>query len=89
MQNVAENQRLNISSLKCSMSCMKENKDCTKHTVKVKQFERVIYIHKEKERKKLQFLDKTLTPSELVDLLKNKLEQFPQHRFNVQQTAKT
>ena len=30
-----------------------------------------------------------LTPSELLDLLKNKLEQFPRHRFNVQQTAKT
>ena len=30
-----------------------------------------------------------LTPSALVDLLKNKLEQFPRHRFNVQQTAKT
>ena len=34
-------------------------------------------------------MDKLLTPSALVDLLKNKLEQFPRHRFNVQQTAKT
>ena len=34
-------------------------------------------------------MDKMLTPSELLDLLTNKLEQFPKYRFNIQQTAKT
>ena len=55
----------------------------------MKQFERVSYIHKEQEKKNLQLVDKMLTPSELLDLLKNKPEQFPRHMFNVQQTAKT
>ena len=75
---------LQIPCLKCSKSCVKE-----RHTIKVKQFERVPYIHKEQEKNKLQLVDKILTPSELLDLLKNKLEQFPRHRFNLQQTAKT
>ena len=34
-------------------------------------------------------MDRMLTPSELLDLLKIKLEQFHRHRFNVKQTAKT
>ena len=86
MQNLFQN--LQLPSLKCSKSCVKENSDCTKHPIKVKQFERVSYIHKEQEKKNLQLVDKMLTPSELLDLLKNKLEQFPRHRFKVQQTAR-
>lgn len=74
---------LAITSLKCSKSCIKENNDCTKHTVKVNQFERVAYIHKEKEKKKLKLVDKMLTLNELVLLLKNKLDKFPMHRFNI------
>ena len=78
---------LQIPSLKCSKSCVKENSDC--ETIKVKQFERVSSIQKQQEEKKLQLVNKMLTPSELLGLLKNKLEQFPRHRFNVQQTVKT
>ena len=48
---------LAITSLKCSKSCIKENKDCTNHTVKVNQFERVTYMHKGKEKKKLKLVD--------------------------------
>ena len=80
---------LAISSLKCSKSCYKENKDCTKHTIKVCQFQRVVYNHKRKEKKRLKLVDKMITPSDLVLLLKTKLNRFPIHRFNVQQTAKT
>ena len=57
---------LAISSLKCIKSCYKENKDCTKHTIKVRQFERVVHNHGGQ-----------------------KLNKFPVHRFNIQQTAKT
>ena len=64
---------LAISSLKCSESCYKENKDCTKHTIKVCQFERVVYNHKGKEKKKLKLVDKMITPSELVLLLTKSL----------------
>ena len=49
---------LQILSLKCSKSCIKEHKDCTTHTIKVKQFERVTYMHKGTEKKKLQLVDK-------------------------------
>ena len=80
---------LNIQSLKCSKACIKENKDCKKHTINVKQYERVSYIHKEKEKKKLQLVDKSLTAEELLVQLKNKMQTFPLHRFNVQNTAKT
>ena len=80
---------LAISSLKCSKSCYKENKDCTKHTIKVYQFQRVVYNHKRKEKKRLKLVDKMITPSDLVLLLKTKLNRFPVHRFNVQQIAKT
>ena len=80
---------LAISSLKCNKSYYKENKDCTKHTIKVCQFERVVCNHKGKEKKKLKLLAKIITPSELVLLLKEKLNEFPVHKFNVQQTAKT
>ena len=80
---------LAISSLKCSKSCYKENKDCTKHTIKVYQFQRVAYNHKRKEKKRLKLVDKMITPSDLVLLLKTKLNRFPVHTFNVQQIAKT
>ena len=80
---------LSILSLKCRKTCYKEHKDCTKLTVKVCQFERVVYNHKWKEKKKLKLVNKMKTPSELVLLLKENLNKFPIHRFNFQQTAKT
>ena len=57
---------LNIPSLKCSKSCLKENKDCSEHTVNVKQFERVTYTHKGEEKKKMKLLDKPVTPRQLA-----------------------
>ena len=80
---------LQISSLKCTKACFQDNSDCTNHTVKVKQFERVSYTHKEKEKKKMQLVDKHVTPLQLTDLLKTKMEKFLHHRFSVEQTAKT
>ena len=80
---------LAITSLKCSKSCFKENKDCTDHTIKLNQFQRVSYMHKGKEKKKLKLVDNMLTTSQLVELLKNQLKKFALHQFNVQQTTKT
>ena len=81
MQTFPKIDRLAISSLKCSKSCYKVNKDCTKHIIKVCQFDRVVYNHKGKEKKKLKLVDKMITLSELVLLLKEKLNKFPVHRF--------
>ena len=80
---------LQIPSLKCTKACFQNNNECTKHTVKVKQFERVSYTHKEKEKKKMQLVDKHVTPHQLTELLKTKMDKFLHHRFNVEQTAKT
>ena len=38
--------------------CIGENKDGSHHAIKVNQFERVTYIHRGKEKKKLQLQDK-------------------------------
>ena len=46
-------------------------------------------MHQGREKKKLKLVDKMVTHAELVQLLKNQLEKFPAHRFNVQHTAKT
>ena len=80
---------LNITSLKCSKTCLKDNADCANHTVLIHQFKRVVYMHKEKEKKKLQLVDEMITLTDLVSLLKQKMEKFPMHRFSVQNTAKT
>ena len=80
---------LEIPSLKCSKSCLRENKNCTDHTINVKQFERVTYMYKGKEKKKLQLVDKEMKIDEIINLLKIKLGQFPRHRFYVEFTAKT
>ena len=80
---------LDIPLLNCGKACIEENKDCSEHTIKINQFECVTYIHKNKEKEKLKFLDKMMKRKELIDLLKVKLEKFAMHRFNVEQTAKT
>jgi len=80
---------MEITSLKCSNSCFEQNNDCSDHTVKVHQFERVTYMYKGKEMKKLQLVDKMIKISELIALLKLQLQRFPMHRFNVQHTAET
>ena len=76
-----------MENLKCSKDCVKEGKDCKDHTIKVRQFEKTIYLHQGKEKKKIALVDKYLTPIELVDLLKSKLSNFPRHRFNVKHTG--
>lgn len=77
---------LNDLNLKCSKDCIKNNKDCKTHTIKVRQFERIVYQHQGKEKKKIALVDKWLTVQELIKLLKSKLVDFPRHRFNVQHT---
>ena len=83
--------KLEIPSLKCSKSCFMKNEKCSEegHTVKIQQFERVKYIHKGKEKKKIQLIDKHLKLTELCELFKDKLRNFPRHRYNVAHTAKT
>ena len=68
--------KLEIPSLKCSKSCFMKNEKCSEegHTVKIQQFERVKYIHKGKEKKKIQLIDKHLKLTELCELFKDKLE---------------
>ena len=65
-----------ISSLKCSKSCYKENKDCTKHTIKVCQFERVVYNHKGKE-KKIEASGQNDNSQWIGSLAEKKVEQIP------------
>ena len=75
------------ADLKCCKDCIKKDNDCKTHTVKVRQFERVVYQHKGKEKKKMALVDKWLTAKELIELLKSKLIDFPRHRFNVAHTS--
>ena len=79
--------KLGLPSLKCSKDCIRKGKDCKDHTIKVRQFEQTTYVHKGTEKKKIALVDKFLTPEALVDLLKSKLANFPQHRFNVKHTG--
>ena len=73
--------------LKCCKDCIKKGNDCKNHTVKVRQFERIVYHHQGKEKKKIALLDKWLKIKDLVELLKSKLIDFPRHRFNVAHTS--
>ena len=80
---------LDIPSLKCSKSCLKEGKDCNEHTILIHQFQRVEYMHKGEQKKKLKLVDQMIKLTDLVTLFKTKMEKFPMHRFSVQNTAKT
>ena len=82
--------KLQILSLKCSKSCFMKNEKCSEegHTVKIEQFERVKNIHKGREKKKIQLIDKHLKLTELCELFKYKLRNFPRHCYNVAHTAK-
>ena len=77
---------LNLESLKCCNN-IKTGNDCKSHTVKVRQFEHVTYMHQGKEKKKMALVDKMVKLDELVHLLKLKLNDFPHHQFNVQHTS--
>ena len=78
---------LKLESLKCCNNCIKKGNDCKSHTVKVRQFEHVTYMHQGKEKKKMALVDKMVKLDALVHLLKLKLNDFPRHRFNVQHTS--
>ena len=56
------------------------------HKVKCLQYERVTYEHKGEQKKKLQPVEKFLTLSGLLDLMQQRLYDFPRHRFNVNHT---
>ena len=56
------------------------------HKVKCLQYERVTYEHKGEQKKKLQLVEKFLTWSGLLDLMQQRLYDFPRHRFNVNHT---
>ena len=64
--------------LQCSKKCIADN-DCSaqNHTLKVCLFERTEYLHTGKTKKKLQLVNKVLTPAKFVDLLKTTLIGFP------------
>ena len=80
---------LGITLMKCSKECFNKENDCSNHTVLVKQFERVTYMYKGKEKKKLKLQDKMMKLTELIALLKLQMQKFPMHRFNVKHTAET
>ena len=54
---------LNSTDIKCSKECCVRNIDCTSlgHTIKTKQFEKILYTHKGKEKKKIALVDKYLS----------------------------
>ena len=59
---------------------------CRLQWIKTKQFEKVLYIHKGKEKKKIALVDKNMTFQDFIDLFKNHLNGFPIHCFNVHHT---
>ena len=69
---------LGIDNFHCSKKCRKENIDCCKeeHTIKVLHFERTKYTYHGKEKKKVQLVDKELTPPQFLVHLKDKLQNF-------------
>ena len=62
--------------------------DCTAktHTIKVNLFVQVDYLHKGNKKKKIQFVEKNVTPKMFVAVLKEKFKGFACHRFNVSHT---
>ena len=66
---------LGIDNFHGSKKCRKENNDCFKegHTIKVLQFERTKYTYRRKEKRKVQLVDKELTPPQFLAHLKDKL----------------
>ena len=76
-----------FEGVKCSKECCQKDVDCITllHTVKTKQFEKVFYKHKGKEKKKISLVDKDLTFEDFTIFIKQ-MKGFPQHRFNVGHT---
>lgn len=90
-KNFKKLDELSIQNLHCSKQCITGQIDCSaeNHTIKVNVFERADYLHKGKTKKKIQLIEKNVTPKSLVELLKEKLKGFACHRFNVSHTNRT
>ena len=90
-ENLKKLGEMNIGKLHCSKICVADNENCSakNHILIVSLFERTEYLHKGQTKKKLQLVDKFLTPEKFVDLLKITLIAFPCHRFSVNYTSKT
>ena len=60
-KNFGKLRALVTDDLKCSKECRKKNDNCVElgHTIKVRQFEKVMYKHKGKDKKKIALVDKT------------------------------
>ena len=84
-KNFKKLDELNIGKLHFSKKCVANNEDFSaqNHTLKVSLYERTEYLHKDKTKKKLQLVDKVLTPAKFLDLFKTALIGFPCHQFNV------
>ena len=67
---------------------MRKNINCfeANHTVKVLQFNRFIYLNNSTEKKKIALVDKHAQLDEVVELLRERMQDFPQHRFNIDHT---
>ena len=77
-----------FEGVKCSKECRQKDVDCVTfvHTVKTKQFEKVFYKHKGKEKKKISLVDKDLTFEDFITLFIKQMKGFPQYCFNVGHT---
>ena len=81
---------LNIDKLHCSKKCVVDKEDCSaqNHTLNVSLFKRTEYLHIGKTKKKLQLVDKVLTPAKFADLFKTTLIGFLCHWLNVNHKKK-
>ena len=78
MDYITIDEVLNFCDIKCSKECLQTGVDCNGfgHTIKTKQFEKVLYIHKGKEKKKIALVDKNMTFQDFIDLFKKTVEWF-------------
>jgi hypothetical protein len=79
-----------LSTIKCSAKCMQDDIDCDAkgHQIMLRQFKRMPYQYRGEWKKKTKLVDESLTPSQLPNLLKCQLADFPRHRLNVSHTGK-
>ena len=66
----------------CSSECEKKRENCSNHTLPVQQYKRQDYETKKGIKKKLCLVTERITMSNLIDLLKKSMIDFPRHRFN-------
>ena len=73
-----------FKELHCSKVCFENKSNCENHKINVLQFEKIEYLHKDEKKRKIAVVDKYETLGTLVELLKQRLNGFPRHRFNIQ-----